>query len=296
MTALLLFPLTLFIKILRKFIASLSPSAGLRVCLGIMAIFSFIQRRRCLNNLRKVFGPLGKDEAAIEHLRKDHVRYLASFLYELILLPHTSPEELQQRIIIEGENHLRESQRTGGLLIGSHLGNFLLMRAGLTANGFYLANVSNKIPLPGLEELFCDVRKRHAITTAYVGTGARALAMETLARHGFFSISFDIATPKRASESRELPFGGATIDIDLGPEQLALALNVPVFWIGVRTAPDGKHLIFIEPLQINRGDRSENNALALALHWTEKLYREVLERPEEWWHWNNLVLGENPDK
>jgi lauroyl/myristoyl acyltransferase len=234
------------------------------------------------------------DNAAIEQLRKAHVRHLAALLYDLVMLPETSPAQLRERIVLEGGEHLRGADQTGGLLIGSHLGNIWLRGTGLAAHGFQVANVASKIPVPALEQLFRDIRKRHGITTQYVGAGARTLAEETFARRGFFLISFDIATPARAAKSCAIPFGDATIDVDLGPEKFALTHQVPLFWLTIRNTSRDRTIISIEPLPVTRGVGTEEEAHALAVTWTEKLYREVLERPEEWWHWNNLVLGTHP--
>ncbi|HUN66986.1 MAG TPA: hypothetical protein VMW43_12915 [Bacteroidota bacterium] len=279
-------PVTAAARRLRSLIASSSPAARDHLAAGIIGTFSFVQRERCLANLRTVFYPLGWSEGKIRDLRRRHIAFLSRYLTAQILLPERSPEELRDTIDLEGREHPAPDAPGGALFIGSHLGDPWLLRAGLSAFGYHVANVSNRLPFRPLEEIFEDIRRRHSLTTVFVGSGATRTIDETISRNGCFSLSFDIATPGRASAAVPVPFGPAMMQIDLGPETYVLSHNVPVYWATIRSSGGNRYSIGIEPLSIDRTLTPRE----LAAAWADRLFRDLLTRPEEWWHWNNLRL------
>ncbi len=285
-------PLSLGISAIRRLVETTDPASGRDILHGIVATFSAFQRERCLENMRLVFGPLGWTSASVEELRQAHIEYLTDYLYSLIRLARSTPVEFSARMRLAGVDRLQDSLNAGrgAIIITSHLGSAFHVRAGLSAHGYRVASVSNRLPVAGLEAIFEDIRTRFGIAGRHVGTGATALAEETLARNGLFSLSFDVSTPQRLEHSSWYPLGNAAIHLDNGPARLVLRTAVPAFWAKEKAAPEGRVEITLDKLDISSGGESPPAVEGLTRKWIERLYGEILERPAEWWHWNNLVL------
>ncbi len=285
-------PLSLGIAGIRRLVESTDRAAARQAVRGLVAGFSAFQRDRCLENMRLVFAPLGWTSADIEKLRQAHVEFLVDYLYNLIVLARITPARFSQHVRMAGSDRLAEALRAGNgaIVVTSHLGSTVHLRAGLSAAGFRVANVSNKLPVAALEAIFHDIRQRFNIATTHVGKGGTALAERTLAQNGVFSLSFDISTPQRLEQSSWYRLGRAAIRLDGGPAGLVLRTGVPAFWGSVRTTTNGGTELGIEQLDVPAGSFDQNVAHTLTQEWIDKLYGEILERPAEWWHWNNLVL------
>lgn len=243
--------------------------------------------------MKKVFLPSGWTHGQIRDLNRRHLHYVSRMIVEIARLTLISKDELQMRVLVEGEEQLQSALRDGrgALLIGTHLGNWWLARTALSSRGYRIANIANRLPIESLELHLQRVRERFDITTTFVGEGGRQLAEQTFERNEFFSVMSDISAPGREDRSVVLSLGHAAINIDLGPALLALESRVPVLWLTIRRVGKRKHRVSIEPM-FPSGSNSPPEPGEIVRCWVEKLYAELLSRPEEWWHWDHLILGQ----
>ncbi len=289
----LLSPVSASLDGIRRMAVSSDRAAGLALTGGVVAAFSALMRGRCTRNMEAVFGPLGWTAVDIESLRLRHVSSLTEQILDMMALAETRPRSFLGTSVLEGEEHLREAlgRGKGVMLLTSHLGSPMHLRAALGARGYRVAIVANRLPIRAMESMFDDIRDHFGVRVTHVGNGAASLAESAITGNGIFSASFDIAVPQRESRAGWHACGHAAMLVDHGPARLLLRTGAALLWGSVRKLPDGRFHASLEPLRYSTEGEREELASAMTEEWMAKLYGDLLERPEEWWHWNNLILS-----
>ncbi|MBI4548321.1 MAG: lysophospholipid acyltransferase family protein [Ignavibacteriae bacterium] len=289
--AILEIPISWLISIVRMVFCRLSEVQAYSVARFLFTPLLSFRNGTLLRNMKKVLMPNGWTEEQVKKLVSKHNRYFCSIVVELARLPLLSNEELQARIIVKGEEHLRAAfhQGKGVLLIGTHVGNWWYTRSIISVLGYRVSNISNKVPIRSVESHLNRTRKRFHITTCYVGHGGRKAAAEALRRNEIVSLFFDVAVSGRKQYSRWLPFGPVALQVDLGPAMLALEHRVPVIWYNIHKTRGTDYDLTFEPIDIHL---TEQDTEQLTRSWMDRLVKELLHSPEQWWQWGNVELRE----
>jgi len=241
-------------------------------------------------NMRGIFGHLGYTREHYSRLRSEHARYQSLVCAKTARLIAISPEELPNRVVLRGEEHLRKalSERRGVLLLGSHMGNFMYVAPLLASRGYRISVVAEKIP--GAAKQFMRTANRFNINLTFFGDGTIPAAHDAFHRNEVFLLLFDASL--RRGHTVWLPFGHTTIPLDRGSAVLALRNRVPIIRIVCQTLDNGHECITMEPEPapaplVNLTLDTET----LLRRWLGLLYEEVLKRPEQWWQFTFLPLG-----
>ena len=285
-------PISGFIRVAGWIVRHVNERAAYRIGRMLITLVLLPQHSRRMDNLQKVFAPLGWSDGQLEKLSRENVRYCSDFIIEVIRLATLSSVELEPRTICHGEHHLKDAldKGQGVFLLGSHLGNWWYGRALFASKGYRFANVSNRMPVAALEIFLQEVRARFGIQTTYVGEGGKTSAEDAIRHNGIFSMLIDITTPQREAQSEWIPLCQSAIYIDVGPAKLVRDHpRTPVLWLCAKRIGRGRYEFHLSPIELHERNISAQHVL-LTQEWLDRLYNELLEHPEQWWHWSYVKL------
>lgn len=248
-------------------------------CAGIVTFAIPTVRRNVADNLRHVMPHASGFKRWWDGYRV--VSYVMRHYAETLRLPTTSGDELIQRIETSGMEHLEQLAETGGLLIVPHMGSFSLALASLSARGFQMVLVVEKVEPPEVLELVTKLRESHGAQLITLGPHAARAMLKALRSKKIIALAGD---RDLTNQSIETLFFGAPAAVPVGPARLALR-KIPVAsgfvgWYGAnqpffRVDP----VRFYEKLPNESDDQAVQRVAQLMIHDLEGYIRQF---PKSW--------------
>jgi KDO2-lipid IV(A) lauroyltransferase len=241
-------------------------------------------------NLRRLFPASTRRERA--ELGRRGARHLALCIVEAARLSAMTREDLCRRVTFLGEDLLQAAlaRGRGVLLIGTHVGDFMVTLTFLAARGYPLSVVAYEVPIASIAEHMWHLWRRFGVRATRLGGGAAQNALSALAAGEIFATYPDVTLrPARGAWFR---FGPTAINIDTGPARLSRLTDATVMRVKCHLEPDGRRVVEIAPCQ----DLASvgHDPIELTQAWTNDLLEEVRRRPEQW-HMMSLQFLRRPD-
>lgn len=223
---------------------------------------------------------------------ENHLTHLARTIVEPFRLSRMPDAEVIRRVGIDGEQHLRAAVDTGrgAILFLSHLGNAAALIRGLAVRGYDLTVVGHRLRHDYAETLVSRLFRRGRAERVLLGPELPWRAANVLARNGCFAMFIDF--PLVQKHNRHVPFGAASMKVNLGPALLALRHAAPVLCINCVRTGDNRHHIFVDAPLVRPVTENRSDAAALMI---ENALRSVLSRlrenPDQWWQWDSAEIA-----
>ncbi len=286
--------LTVCSAIIRK-----TPWRYLYVFARHMGNFGYIiagrQRKIALDSLTTAFGR-EKPPEEIRRIAQDCFIYMAKSGVELIYMTER-PDFLKLRMQLVGKKILDEAlaRGKGVILVSAHFGNFPVMLARLSVEGYKVAAIMRPMKDVKVEKLFLRNREKLNINTVYsqprktcVEDSIRALRENSLLfipldqNFGTAGVFVDFFGRKAATATGPVVFA-----------QRTGAAIVPCFII--RQKDDTHKIVFEPPLQLTEG-KTEQETITLNVQKITTLIETYIRRyPAEWgWihrRWKSTMKG-----
>ncbi|MDD5155393.1 MAG: lysophospholipid acyltransferase family protein [Candidatus Omnitrophica bacterium] len=244
--------------------------------------FAAKQRKIALDSLRIAFGQ-EKTAQELEQIARDCFILIAKSGVELIFLMDR-PHLLRQRVAIEGKANLDAglSRGKGVILVSAHFGNFPLLMAKLSLEGYKIGGIMRYMRDARVEKIFLNKRQRLGIKTIY--SQPRNVCVETTIRS------------LRNNEVVFIPldqnFGTAGVYVDFfgkkaatatGPVVLAQrtgASIIPCFII--RQKDDSHKIIFEKAMELKTGPGPQETVAGNIQTLTGIIESYIRRYPAEW--------------
>ncbi|MDH4070541.1 MAG: lysophospholipid acyltransferase family protein [Ignavibacteria bacterium] len=235
--------------------------------------------------MRLFLGPSEGSEEACVSLDDRYIRYQGRILRENIALVSSSADFLRGRIHLEGEEHVKSelAKGTGVVILCTHVGNWLLAPALLSLLGYKVSGIAYEIPIQSIESHMKEIWKRFDITVYHPGKSSVRKAKQALDRNEILVLAYDASV--RPESSVWMPFDDIAILADPGPARLVSLLKPPVLRLHVRPHEDSSTTLTLMPEPVGDGP-------AMMTAWLGELHREIRARPELWWPWSFVPLGD----
>ena len=251
-----------------------------------------------LVNLRIAF-PAWSDEKRRQVMVRSFAnlgRGLAEFARAGLL----TPEQLRERVTVEGLEHLesaRKASESGGVVIlTAHFGSWEILAAAMVARDIPAALVHRPRDNPLLDDLLGRLRGASGAELLPRGNAARA-ALAGLKKGRVLAMPYDQNC--RRSEGVFVPFFGRLACTRDGPPRIAMRTGAPVLPVFLFRQPDGiRHVARIgPPIEIvPEGDDREAALRENALRMTRPIEDAIREAPDQWiWthrRWRTQPEGE----
>jgi len=239
-------------------------------------------RKIALDSLTIAFG---KDKSAkeIEKIAKDCFTFLAKSVVELVFLMD-QPDLLRQRVDFTGKENLDNalSRGKGVILISGHLGNFPLMMAKISLEGYKIAGIMRPMRDSRVEKIFLEKRKRLRIKIIYTYPRNKCVS-ETIESLRNNELVFVLMDQNFGTGGVFVDFFGRKAATATGPVVLAQrtgAVILPCFII--REKDDRHKIIFDAPLELQEG-RSAQETITINIQRLTNVIESYIRRyPAEW--------------
>jgi KDO2-lipid IV(A) lauroyltransferase len=240
-------------------------------------------RRLSMKNLRLVYGDALTESELRKIARKSMINVVRMMVEMTVFFryPYTAVKETPVR----GEQYLKDALELGKpvLLLGSHVGNFILMLFALTQRGYPIHFIFKQPQASTFGDYVDNLIRKANLNPIHLKPRSEAVkrSLGTLRNKGILWIALD-------QNTREgdvgVPFFGVKAATARGPAVLALRTGAVVLPVYVKRHKWLRHTIIIkEPIGLEyTGDKEEDIDKNLR-HFNAVIEQEVLENPMEWW-------------
>ncbi len=246
-------------------------------------------RTRALANLRLAFPELtAGDTAALAH--QVCVNFGKSSL-EFLRIPAMTMEELRQRVVFLGEEHVRAAFAPGHgvLLITAHFGNWELMGARLAREGYPLAAIARDSELPSTTAIINRIRESSGLCV--FPRGELLAAIRALKENRMLAILPD----QHDYDGIFVDFFGHPAKTAVGPATIALrtgAMMLPAFTY--RQPDDTIHAVFQPPFTARPTGNKDEDVRALTQRLTTIIEDAIRVAPDQWLWFHNRWKSRPP--
>lgn len=253
---------------------------------GVLARLSYRlmakQRRIALESLRIAFSGK-KSPAQIEQIAKNCFISMAKSGIEVAFLIDR-PELLKKHIHFENVHYLQEalSQKKGVILVSAHFGNFPLLLAKISLEGYSIAGIMRTMRDRRAEEFFLEKRKRLKIKVIY-SQPRKACVEQSIQALRNNEVLFILLDQHFGSGGVMVDFFGKKAQTATGPVVLAQrtgATILPCFM--VRQKDDTSKLIFEPPFVLEERPTDEETVFSNIQRLTALIETYIRRYPAEW--------------
>lgn len=249
---------------------------------GIGYRFAKKQRNIALEGLGIAFGQ-EKSKAEIEQIARSCFTFMAKSAVELMFLMDR-PVILRKRVEIAGENNLKDAlaKSKGIILVSAHFGNFPLMMAKLSLEGYKIAGIMRPMRDAKAENIFLKKRNKLGIKTIYSQPRKDCVdnSIRTLRNNELLFIPID---QNFGTGGVFVDFFGTKAATATGPVVLAQRTGAAIIPCFIIRQKDDTHKIIFEPaLELKEGSSSEETIVANIQKLTNIIESYIRIYPQEW--------------
>jgi len=245
-------------------------------------LFARKHKRIALESLTIAFGQ-EKTPQQIRQITKDCFTFLAKAGMEIMFLMNR-PLLLRRCVELVGKENLDTAlaEGKGVILVSAHFGNFPLMLAKLSLDGYKVCGIMRFMRDERAERMFCATRKRVGIKTIYSQPRKECVenSIRTLRNNELLFIPID---QNFGSGGVFVDFFGRKAATAIGPVVLAQrtkATVIPCFII--RQKDDTHKIIFEPPLILEEGETNAETININIQRLTNIIESYIRRYPAEW--------------
>ncbi|MFA5275430.1 MAG: lysophospholipid acyltransferase family protein [Candidatus Omnitrophota bacterium] len=268
------------------FIVQFVPSCCLYGFANVIAYLGYRlaskQRKIALDSLKIAFGN-EKSEWELEHIANDCFIYMAKSAIELMYLMGR-PKALKERVKIIGAEYLDKAlaKGKGVILVSAHFGNFPLLLAKLSLEGYKTAGIMRQMRDLKVEDIFLKMRNRYGIKTIYAQPRNVCVnsTIESLRNNEAVFIPID---QNFGTSGVFVDFFGVKAATATGPVVLAQRTKASILPCFIIRQPDDTHNIVFEPeMVLGEGNNAQETILINIQKLTSIIESYIRRYPAEW--------------
>lgn len=242
------------------------------------------QRRAALNNYAAALGRDRTDPEVARVARRAFQNY-GRMLMDFVLMGSLTPDELIERITIDGREHLDAALARGrGVIMAvPHMGSWDMSGSYAGALGYKISAVAEGFP-GSLNDAVVQTRQRFGMSVIMLGRAAVRAITEALRANHIVALLCDL----EQGPGVEVRFFGRRAIVPGGPAALALktgAMLIPSNQYG--TAPGRQHIHLDQPLSWPEGE-GKQEVMQRVIDRFENFIRE---RPDQWYAFRPMFSG-----
>lgn len=240
------------------------------------------QKRIALESLSIAFGK-EKTLQGMQQIAKDCFAAIAKSGVEVLFLMD-KPELLKKRIEITGKENLDKalSSSKGIILISAHFGNFPLLLARLSLEGYKTAGIMRFMRDWRMEKIFAEKRRRYNIKTIYSQprTVCVSQTMQALRDNELVFIPLD---QNFGTGGVFVDFFGQKAATATGPVILARRTGAALLPCFIVRQKNDTHKIIVEPqLELITGKDNQETIFINIQRLTQIIESYIKQYPEQW--------------
>lgn len=245
-------------------------------------IFARKQRQIAIESLAIAFGK-DKTQQEIERIAQNCFIFMAKSAMEVMFLMD-KPKALMKRVEIVGKNNLDVAlaKGKGVILVSAHFGNFPLLMARLSLEGYKTAGIMRYMRDERAEKFFMAKRTRMGIKTIYSQPRKTCveITIKTLRNNEIVFIPLD---QNFGTGGVFVDFFGQKAATATGPVVLAQRTKASILPCFILRQEDDTHKIICEPaLELEEGRDSQETITINIQKLTNLIEAYIRKYPAEW--------------
>jgi len=271
--------LMIVLKIPEAIIWLISEIGGWLLC-----TFGFSLKKVAMNNLRIAYtDKLSKKELKV--IARESMKNMVRMMCELTVFYRPSYIKALKDLPVEGEEYLKKAlkKNKGVLIIGNHIGNFVLLNTALAQKGYKISFIFKE---PKNEKLRGFLRKFQAkISYTVISVKPRKeafkKAFDTLRRKEILYTSLDQDTRGTAIG---VDLFGVKAAMPSAPAHMILETQAAVLPVYTKRTGWLKHkIIVLEPVDVEVSGNREKDVYSWLKKINSSIEEMILDNPREWW-------------
>jgi phosphatidylinositol dimannoside acyltransferase len=238
------------------------------------------RRETVARHQRRVHGDHLRGAALDREVRRAIDSY-ARYWVELFRLPSMRPERTDAGFSYEGLGHIDDAlaKGNGAIVAVPHLGNWDLGAAWLSAQGYALSAIAERVEPPELFEWFVGTRRRLGMTIEPLGPGAGTACLRALRGNEVLGLVCD---RNLGDGGIDIEFFGEVTKLPAGPATLALRTGAPLLPTAIYFDGPGHHAIVRPPVAAERTGRLRDDVARVTQALAHELEGLIRVAPEQW--------------
>jgi KDO2-lipid IV(A) lauroyltransferase len=234
------------------------------------------QRRAALDNYAAALGRPPDDPLVARTARRAFQNY-GRMLTEFLLIGSLSPQELIDRVTVDGRDQLDAALAHGrGVIMAvPHMGSWDTAGSYAAALGYRIAAVAERFP-GSLNDAVVRNRRRFGLEVIMLGRSAVRAISEALAANSILALLCDL----EQGPGVQVSFFGRRAIVPSGPAAFALKTGAALMpACQYPTGPSRHHIHLEAPLRIQPGETREG----IMQRVVGRFEAMISERPEQWY-------------
>lgn len=246
-------------------------------------------------NLRRVLGPDVDDDVLRRWARRSFRSY-GRYWVEGARLGRTTPAEVMAHVTpVEGLEHLRDGMQAGrGVVMAlPHVGSWEYGGAYLSAIGYPMTAVAERIEPPELFDYFVQQRAAMGLTVVPLGPGSGGSILGTLRQGGLVGLLSDRDIGRTGID---VDFFGEKTTMPAGPATVALRTGAVLVTGAVYSGPGLDHRAVVEPpIDTTRTGSFRGDVARITQEIALRFEGLIRHAPEQWHVFQPLWPADRPE-
>lgn len=224
-------------------------------------------------NLTRALAP----ETVSSSLLRRNFQRIGMIASEFLLIASWSDEKLQERVNIEGREHLEEAlgEGKGAIIAGGHIGNWELMLVALARAGFPCYSIVTEQSMPRTNELIFSLRRKMGLGLIQKSGFGLRKSYEVLSENSVLLVMMD---QYGGEKGLEVEFFGSKTSTAKGAAYLAQRTGAPLLPVSIRPRGRGYYSVVVKEALAVEGREIHDILRDLNSH----LEDEIRLAPMEW--------------
>jgi KDO2-lipid IV(A) lauroyltransferase len=205
---------------------------------------------------------------------------------DFLLVGSLTPDELIERVTLEGRDHLDAALARGcGVIMAvPHMGSWDMAGAYAGAIGYQISAVTERFP-GSLNDAVVQTRQRFGLDVIMLGRAAVRAITDALHANHIVALLCDL----EQGPGVDVRFFGRRAIVPGGPAALALKTGAVLMPANQYLVSPGRHTIHLDPpLSIGEGDTKEH----LMQRVVDRFEDFIRERPDQWYAFRPMFRAE----
>jgi lauroyl/myristoyl acyltransferase len=234
------------------------------------------QRRAAIDNYAAALGVDAADPEVGRVARRAFQNY-GRMLMDFLLLGSLSPEELTERVSVDGLDHLDAALAAGrgAIMAVPHMGSWDMAGSYAGAVGYRISAVADRFP-GSLNDAVVRTRQRFGLEVITLGRSAVRAITDALRANRVVALLCDL----EQGPGVRVRFFGRTATVPGGPAAFALKTGAALMPACQYSVAPGRYRIHLDPpLPLSEADTKEDVMQRVVARFEEF----IKERPDQWY-------------